>query len=155
MTFAVVVSDLRLVPTFGGKPILSSDQRNNVVSLSLAGTAAFPKLHGFVGVLAQQQKRAGGIIKHNTNAVKNLAGTQAVPGDNVDEGSRPEAPAKKTNQPAKPATGVPARGRGGAGAKAGGGAFGSRDGRHAAVAAAASTREQQAGRRGGPGRNGM
>eukprot|EP00873_Tetraselmis_striata_P008747 jgi/Tetstr1/429011/TSEL_001872.t1 len=30
-------------------------------------------LHGLVGVLAQQQKRAGGIIKHNTNAVKNLA----------------------------------------------------------------------------------
>eukprot|EP00873_Tetraselmis_striata_P000378 jgi/Tetstr1/420642/TSEL_011730.t1 len=53
------------------------------------------RLHGLVGVLAQQQKRAGGIIKHNyTNAVKNMAATQAVPGDNVDEGSSPEPPAK-------------------------------------------------------------
>eukprot|EP00873_Tetraselmis_striata_P043634 jgi/Tetstr1/463898/TSEL_008709.t1 len=61
------------------------------------------------------EKRAGGIIKHNTNAVKNLAATQAVPGDNVDdEGSSPEPPAKKAKQPAKPAAvGVPARGRGG------------------------------------------
>eukprot|EP00873_Tetraselmis_striata_P038372 jgi/Tetstr1/458636/TSEL_004340.t1 len=142
------------VPTFGGKPIVSSVQRNKIVSLPLAGTAASPKLHGLVGVLAQQQKRAGGIIKHNTNAVKNLAATQAVPGDNVDEGSSPEPPAKKAKQPAKPAAGGLAQGRGGAGARAGGGALGSRAGRRAAVAAAA-TREQQAGRRGGPGQNRM
>jgi len=77
------------------------------VSLPLPGTAASPKLHGLVGVLAQQQKRAGGIIKHNTNAVKNLAAsTQAVPGDNVDEGSSPEPPAKKAKQPAKPQQGA-------------------------------------------------
>eukprot|EP00873_Tetraselmis_striata_P021802 jgi/Tetstr1/442066/TSEL_030245.t1 len=99
-------------------------------------------LHGLVGVLAQQQNRVGGIIKHNTNAVKNLAATQAVPGDNVDEGSSPEPPAKKAKQPATPAAGGPARGRGGAGAmRAGGGPFGSRAGRRAA-AAAATTREQ-------------
>eukprot|EP00873_Tetraselmis_striata_P018977 jgi/Tetstr1/439241/TSEL_027683.t1 len=109
------------VPTFGGKPIVSSVQRNKIVSLPLAGTAASPKLHGLVGVLAQQQKRAGGIMKHNTNAVKNLAAiTQAVPGDNVDEGSSPEPPAKKAKQPAKPAAGGLAQGRGGAGARAGG-----------------------------------
>eukprot|EP00873_Tetraselmis_striata_P034737 jgi/Tetstr1/455001/TSEL_041859.t1 len=83
-------TDPRPSPTFGGKPIVSSVQRNKVVSPPLAGTAASPKLHGLVGVLAQHQKRAGGIIKHNTNAVKNLAATQAVPGDNVDEGSSPE-----------------------------------------------------------------
>eukprot|EP00873_Tetraselmis_striata_P012486 jgi/Tetstr1/432750/TSEL_022116.t1 len=75
-----------------------------------------------------QMKRAGGIIKRNTNAVKNLAARQAVLGDNVDEGSSPEPPAKKTKQPAKPAGGGPARGRGGDGARAGGGAFGSRAG---------------------------
>eukprot|EP00873_Tetraselmis_striata_P027909 jgi/Tetstr1/448173/TSEL_035464.t1 len=97
-----------------------------VVSLPLAGTAASPKLHNLVDVLAQQQKRAGGIIKHDTNAVVNLAATQAVPGDNVDEGSCPEPPAKKAKQPAKLAAGVPARGRGGAGARAGSGTFGSR-----------------------------
>eukprot|EP00873_Tetraselmis_striata_P013742 jgi/Tetstr1/434006/TSEL_002440.t1 len=100
-----------------------------------------------MGVLAQQQKRAGGIIKHNTNAVNNLAATQAAPGDNVDEGSSPEPSAKKAKQPAKPAAGGPARGRGGAGARAGGEALGSQ--------AAASTSEQQAGRRGGPVRNRM
>eukprot|EP00873_Tetraselmis_striata_P040879 jgi/Tetstr1/461143/TSEL_006281.t1 len=98
--------------------------RNMIVSLPLAGTAASPKLHG-LGVLAQQHKSAGGIIKHNTNAVKNLAATQAVPGDNVDEGSRPEPPAK---QLANLAAGGWARGRGGAGARAGGGALGSRTG---------------------------
>eukprot|EP00873_Tetraselmis_striata_P027993 jgi/Tetstr1/448257/TSEL_035544.t2 len=54
-----------------------------VVSLPLAGTAAFDLW--FVGMLKQQQKRAGGIIKNNTNAVKNQAATQAFPGDNVDE----------------------------------------------------------------------
>eukprot|EP00873_Tetraselmis_striata_P035153 jgi/Tetstr1/455417/TSEL_042249.t1 len=87
--------------------------------------------------------------------VKNLAATQAVPGDNVDEGSSPEPPAKKAKQAAKPAVAVPARGRGGAGrAMAGRGAFGSRAGRQAAVAAA-PTREQHGGRRGGPGRNRM
>eukprot|EP00873_Tetraselmis_striata_P039429 jgi/Tetstr1/459693/TSEL_005048.t1 len=128
------------VPTFGGKPIVSSVQRNKIVSLPLAGTAASPKLHGLVGVLAQQQNMAGGIIKHNTNAVWNLAATQAVPGDNVDEGSSPEPPAKKAKQPAKPAAGGLAQGRGGDGARAGGGALGSRAGRRAAVAAAA-TRE--------------
>eukprot|EP00873_Tetraselmis_striata_P006977 jgi/Tetstr1/427241/TSEL_017428.t1 len=122
-----------------------------IVSLPLPGTAASPKLHGLAGV---QQKRAGGIIKHNTNSVKNLAATQAVPGDNVDEGSSPEPPAKKAKQPAKPAAGGLVQGRGGAGARAGGGALGSRAGRRAAVAAAA-TREQQAGRRGGPSQNRM
>eukprot|EP00873_Tetraselmis_striata_P020889 jgi/Tetstr1/441153/TSEL_029413.t1 len=48
---------------------------------------------------------AGDIIKqHNTNAVKNLAATQASLGDNVDEGSSPEPPAKGA-KPAKPAVG--------------------------------------------------
>eukprot|EP00873_Tetraselmis_striata_P038218 jgi/Tetstr1/458482/TSEL_004336.t1 len=112
------------VPTFGGKPIVSIVQRNKIVSFPLAGIAASPKLHGLVGVLAQQQKRAGGIIKHNTNAVKNLAATKAVPGDNVDEGSSPEPPAKKAKHPAKPAAGGLARGHGGAGTRAGGGALG-------------------------------
>eukprot|EP00873_Tetraselmis_striata_P028234 jgi/Tetstr1/448498/TSEL_035764.t1 len=121
-------------------------ERNEVVSLPVAGTAASPKLHGLVGVIAQHQRRAGGIIKHITDAAKNLAATQASPGDNVDEGRSPEPPAKKAKQPAKPAAGVPARGRGGPGAMAGGGAFGSRGGRHAAVAAAASTYPQAAGR---------
>eukprot|EP00873_Tetraselmis_striata_P026250 jgi/Tetstr1/446514/TSEL_034041.t1 len=102
------------------------------------------------------EKRAGGILEHNTNAVKILAATQAVPGDNVDEGSSPEPPAKKATQPAKPAAGGLVRGWGGAGARAGGGALGSRAGRQAAVAAAAAaTREQQTGRRGGPGQNRM
>eukprot|EP00873_Tetraselmis_striata_P016063 jgi/Tetstr1/436327/TSEL_025165.t1 len=261
------------VPTFGGKPIVSSVHRNEVVLLPLAGTtAASPKLHSLVGVLAQKraggilkhntnavnnlaatqavpgdnvdegcspeppgqegqaarqaggwsavpgpglcrgqggrkqgnvmnylaryyfhgegddgqgeawqqtelgryyqagkcpppdvmfkgeevvcEKRTGGILKHNTNAVNNLAATQAVPGDNVDEGCCPEPPAKKVKQPAKPGAGVPSRGRGCAGARAGGGAFGSRAGRRAAVAAAA-TREQQASRRGGPAQNRM
>eukprot|EP00873_Tetraselmis_striata_P003351 jgi/Tetstr1/423615/TSEL_001387.t1 len=89
-------------PTFGGKPIVSSVQRNNIVLLPLAGTAASPKVHGLVmGVLARQQKRSGGIIKHNnTNAVKNLAATQAVPGDNVDEGSSPEPP--RPRRPSSP-----------------------------------------------------
>eukprot|EP00873_Tetraselmis_striata_P001594 jgi/Tetstr1/421858/TSEL_012758.t1 len=68
------------------------------------------QLHGFlVGVLKQRQKRAGGIIKHNTNVVKNLAAMQAFPSDNIDEGSSPEPPAKKAKQPAKPAVGVPGR----------------------------------------------
>eukprot|EP00873_Tetraselmis_striata_P017551 jgi/Tetstr1/437815/TSEL_026455.t1 len=91
-----------------------------------------------VGVLVQQHKRAGGIIKHNTNAVKNMAATQAFPGDNVDEGSSPEPPAKKAKQPAKPAAGVPAQGRGGAWAMAGGGPFRSRAGRQAASTAVAA-----------------
>eukprot|EP00873_Tetraselmis_striata_P026841 jgi/Tetstr1/447105/TSEL_034543.t1 len=136
------------------KGFVSTVQRNKIVSLPPAGTAASPKLHGLAGVLTQQQKSAGGIIKHNTNEVKNLAARQAVPGDNVDEGSRPEPLAKKAKQPAKPAAGGPAQGRGGARARAGGGALGSRAGRRAAVAATA-TREQQAGRRGGPGQNRM
>eukprot|EP00873_Tetraselmis_striata_P016049 jgi/Tetstr1/436313/TSEL_025152.t1 len=81
-----------------------------------------------VGALREHQKRVGVILKHNTNAVKNLAATQAFPGDNVDEGSSREPPAKKAKQPAKPAAGrrVPAWGRGGDGARAGGGPFGSR-----------------------------
>eukprot|EP00873_Tetraselmis_striata_P014504 jgi/Tetstr1/434768/TSEL_023819.t1 len=96
--------------------------------------------------------KAGGIIKHNTNADKDMAATQAFPGD-VDEGSSPEPPVKKAKQPAKPAAGVPARGRGGAGARVGGGPFGSRAaGRQTAMAvAAAATRDQQARRCGGPG----
>eukprot|EP00873_Tetraselmis_striata_P003909 jgi/Tetstr1/424173/TSEL_014779.t1 len=80
-------------------PIVSTVQRNKVVSLPLAGTAASPKLHGLVGVLAQQQKRAGGIIKHITNAVKNMAPKQAVPGDNVDEGSSPYPRPRKPSSP--------------------------------------------------------
>eukprot|EP00873_Tetraselmis_striata_P016202 jgi/Tetstr1/436466/TSEL_025294.t1 len=104
--------------------------------------------------LKQHQKKTGGIIKHNTNAVKNMAATrtQALPGDNVDEGTRPEPPAKKTKQPDQPAATVPARGRGGAGVRVGGGPFGSRASRQAAMAvAAAATRV----RCGGPGRNRM
>eukprot|EP00873_Tetraselmis_striata_P019732 jgi/Tetstr1/439996/TSEL_028357.t1 len=99
--------------------------------MPLAGTAASPELNGFVAMLKQWQKRAGGIIKHKTNAVKNVVATQALlyPGDNVDEGSSPEPPARKAKQPAKPAAGVLARGRGGAGVRTGGGAFGSRAGR--------------------------
>eukprot|EP00873_Tetraselmis_striata_P022451 jgi/Tetstr1/442715/TSEL_030805.t1 len=54
------------------------------------------ELHGLVGVLAQQHKRAGGIIKHNINVVKNMAAMQAIAGDKVDEGNSPEPPAKKT-----------------------------------------------------------
>eukprot|EP00873_Tetraselmis_striata_P035697 jgi/Tetstr1/455961/TSEL_042742.t1 len=72
--------------------------------------------------------------------------------------ARRSAPVKKAKQPTKPAAGVPARGRGGDGAMAGGGAFGSRAGLQPAVAAeaAAATREQQhARRRGGPGQNWM
>eukprot|EP00873_Tetraselmis_striata_P018208 jgi/Tetstr1/438472/TSEL_027027.t1 len=142
LTFAVAVPDPRPASTFGGKPIVSSVQRNKVVVLAPAGTAASPMLHGFVGVLARQQQKAGGIIKHNTNAVKNLAATQAFPGDNVDEGSCPEPSGKKAKQPVKPASGVAARGRGGAGARVGGGPFGPRAGRHTAMAiAAAATRE--------------
>eukprot|EP00873_Tetraselmis_striata_P010768 jgi/Tetstr1/431032/TSEL_020751.t1 len=81
-------------------------------------------------MLKHQQKRVGGIIKHNTNVVKNMPATaQAFPGDNVDEGSSPEPPAKK----AEPAAGVPAPGKGDAEARAGGGAFRSWAGRHAAV----------------------
>eukprot|EP00873_Tetraselmis_striata_P022852 jgi/Tetstr1/443116/TSEL_031172.t1 len=121
-------ADPRPVPAFGGKPIVSIVQRNKIVSLPQAGTAASPKLHGLVGVLAQQQKRVSGIIKHNTNAVKNMAATQAVPGDNVDEGSSPEPPTKKAKRLAKPAVGGRARCRGGAGARAGGEALGSRAG---------------------------
>eukprot|EP00873_Tetraselmis_striata_P007247 jgi/Tetstr1/427511/TSEL_017637.t1 len=126
-------ADPRPAPTSGGKPIASSVQCNKVVALPLAGTAASPKIHGLVGMLKQPLKRAGGFIKHNTNAVKNLAAMQAFPGDNVDEGSSSEPPAKKAKPPAaKPAGGVPARGRGGVGARAGGGVFGSRAGRQAA-----------------------
>eukprot|EP00873_Tetraselmis_striata_P039971 jgi/Tetstr1/460235/TSEL_005550.t1 len=85
------------------------------------------EVEGFLGMLKQQQKEAAGSIKHNTNAVKNLAAMQAVSDDNVDEGSSPEPPAQRAKQPAKPAAEVPARVRlGGGGAKAGGGALGSR-----------------------------
>eukprot|EP00873_Tetraselmis_striata_P025709 jgi/Tetstr1/445973/TSEL_003530.t1 len=62
---AFAMSEPRQVPTFGGKPIVSSVRGNKVVSRPLTGTAASPKLHGLVGVLKQQKKRAGGIIKHN------------------------------------------------------------------------------------------
>eukprot|EP00873_Tetraselmis_striata_P027152 jgi/Tetstr1/447416/TSEL_034850.t1 len=61
------------------------------------------ELNATLARLKQHQKKAGGIIKHNTNAVKNMAATQAFPGDSVDEGSFPEPLAKKTKQPAKPA----------------------------------------------------
>eukprot|EP00873_Tetraselmis_striata_P037805 jgi/Tetstr1/458069/TSEL_044576.t1 len=84
-----------------------------VVALPQAGTVASPKLKSVVGVLRQHLKKAGGIIKHNTNAVKNMAATQVFTGDNVDEVSSPEPPAKKPKQPAKPAVEVPARGWGG------------------------------------------
>eukprot|EP00873_Tetraselmis_striata_P041854 jgi/Tetstr1/462118/TSEL_007186.t1 len=114
------------VPTFGGKPIVSSVQRNKVLLLPLAGTIASPELNATLGGLKQHQKKAGGIIKHNTNAVKSLAAKQAFAGDNVEEGSSPEPPTKKAKQPAKPAAGVPARGRGGAGAKVGVGRSGLR-----------------------------
>eukprot|EP00873_Tetraselmis_striata_P006155 jgi/Tetstr1/426419/TSEL_016727.t1 len=50
---------------------------NKVVALPLAGTAASPELNATLRVLKQHQKKAGGSIKHNTNAVKNLAATQA------------------------------------------------------------------------------
>eukprot|EP00873_Tetraselmis_striata_P022390 jgi/Tetstr1/442654/TSEL_030748.t1 len=104
--------------------------------------AANYRLHGFVGLLKQQQNPAGGIIKHNTNAVKNLAATQAFSGDNVDEGSSPEPPAKRAKQPAKPVAGVPSRGRGGTRGRADGGPFGSRAGRQTAMAVAlAATRK--------------
>eukprot|EP00873_Tetraselmis_striata_P025605 jgi/Tetstr1/445869/TSEL_033508.t1 len=49
------------------------------VDAALGSRNCVAKLHGLVGALAQQQKRAGGIIKHNTNAVKNLAATQSRP----------------------------------------------------------------------------
>eukprot|EP00873_Tetraselmis_striata_P017718 jgi/Tetstr1/437982/TSEL_026612.t1 len=61
------------------------------------------ELNATLARLKQHLKKAGGIIKHNTNAVKTMAATQAFPGDNVDEGSFPEPLAKKTKQPAKPA----------------------------------------------------
>eukprot|EP00873_Tetraselmis_striata_P042188 jgi/Tetstr1/462452/TSEL_007449.t1 len=64
------------VPTFGGKPIVSSVQRNKVVEVPLAGTAASQELSATLGMLKQQQKKAGGIIKHNTNVVKNMAATR-------------------------------------------------------------------------------
>eukprot|EP00873_Tetraselmis_striata_P005455 jgi/Tetstr1/425719/TSEL_016139.t1 len=146
------------VPTFGDKPIVSNVQRNKVVALSLAGSAASSELHGFVSMLKHHQKKAGGVINHNTNVVKNLAATQAFPGENVDEGSTPEPQAKKAMQPAKLVPGVPARGRGGAGARAGGGVFGSRAARQTAAMAAAAvdaTRDKQGRRRDGPGRHRM
>eukprot|EP00873_Tetraselmis_striata_P041043 jgi/Tetstr1/461307/TSEL_006434.t1 len=71
------------------------EEVGEVVALPLAGTVASLELHGFVGVLRHHHKKAGGIIKHDTNAVKNLAASQAFPGDNVDEGNSPEPPAKK------------------------------------------------------------
>eukprot|EP00873_Tetraselmis_striata_P041731 jgi/Tetstr1/461995/TSEL_007067.t1 len=99
-----------------------------VQNASVDGACHIPTSRGLEFTLKGTQKKAGGIIKLNTNAVKDLAATQAVPGDSVDEGSSPELPAKKAKQPAKPAAGVPARGQGGDGAIAGGGAFGSRAG---------------------------
>eukprot|EP00873_Tetraselmis_striata_P009645 jgi/Tetstr1/429909/TSEL_019774.t1 len=123
---AVAVSDPRPVPTFGGKPIVSSVKRS-WRCLGRAPPHRHSSRQGFLGMLKQQQKEAAGSIKHNTNAVKNLAAMQAVSDDNVDEGSSTEPPAKRAKQPAKPAAEVPARVRlGGGGAKAGGGALGSR-----------------------------
>eukprot|EP00873_Tetraselmis_striata_P014498 jgi/Tetstr1/434762/TSEL_023813.t1 len=63
-----------------------------------------------VGVLKQHQKKAGGIITYNTNAVKNLAATLAFPNDIADKGSNPEPPAKKAKQSVKPAAVVVATG---------------------------------------------
>eukprot|EP00873_Tetraselmis_striata_P017027 jgi/Tetstr1/437291/TSEL_002775.t1 len=95
-------ADPRSTPTYGGKPIVSDVQRNKVVSLPRAATAASPNFHGLVGVLKLQQKRASGIIKHNTNAVKNLAATQAFPGDNVDEAAaRSPRPRRPSSPPSR------------------------------------------------------
>eukprot|EP00873_Tetraselmis_striata_P000903 jgi/Tetstr1/421167/TSEL_012210.t1 len=86
-----------------------------IVALALAGTAMSLEPNRVVGDLKQYYKKAGGIIKHNTNVVKNLAATQDFPSDNVDEGNSPEPPAKKAKQPTKAAAGVPAHaGRDGA-----------------------------------------
>eukprot|EP00873_Tetraselmis_striata_P017985 jgi/Tetstr1/438249/TSEL_026818.t1 len=109
------------IPAFGGKPIVPRFQRssaapcpaagNRIVALRLAGTAALLNLNGMVGVLRQQQNKAGGIIKHNTNAVENMAATQAFTRDIVDEGSSPKPPAKKSKQlPTKSAAEMPAHG---------------------------------------------
>eukprot|EP00873_Tetraselmis_striata_P006707 jgi/Tetstr1/426971/TSEL_017184.t1 len=73
----------------------------------------------------------GSIIKHNNNARGQEPGRHASRlqgGDDVNEGNSPEPLAKKAKPSAKPAAGVPVRGRGGDGAIAGGGAFGSRAG---------------------------
>eukprot|EP00873_Tetraselmis_striata_P026717 jgi/Tetstr1/446981/TSEL_034439.t1 len=139
------------VPTFGGKPIVSTVQRNTIVSLPLAGTGASPNLHGLVGVHAQQQKRAGGIIKHNTNAVKNLAAKRKPSPATTSTRAVAQSP-----RPRRPSSPLSRRldSRSGAGARAGGGAHRSWAGRRVAVAAAA-TCEQQAGRRGGSGQNRM
>eukprot|EP00873_Tetraselmis_striata_P021022 jgi/Tetstr1/441286/TSEL_029537.t1 len=129
-----------------------------VAALPLAGTAASLELNATLGMLKHQQKNKapGIIVKHNTNAVKNTAATQAFPGDNVDEGSNPEPPpAKKAKQPAEPAAGVPAPGAGAVlGPTSPGGGPVRIAGRPMAVAAAA-TRDQQALRHGDPGRNRM
>eukprot|EP00873_Tetraselmis_striata_P015764 jgi/Tetstr1/436028/TSEL_024907.t1 len=42
-------------------------------NVMIKGEEEVCQLHGLVGVMAQHQKRAGGITKNNTNAVKNLA----------------------------------------------------------------------------------
>eukprot|EP00873_Tetraselmis_striata_P029499 jgi/Tetstr1/449763/TSEL_036828.t1 len=86
----------------------------------MAGTAASPELHGgLMGVLKHHHKKVGGIIKQNTNAVKNRAATHAFPGDNVEEG-----------------------------AKASSGPFGSRAGCHTAMEVAAAATRERARRRG-------
>eukprot|EP00873_Tetraselmis_striata_P023605 jgi/Tetstr1/443869/TSEL_031822.t1 len=76
--------------------VLSKKGEEEVCDVTPNSEAA--KLVGVVGVLKQHHKKAGGVIKLNTNVVKNLATAQAFPGDNVDEGSSPEPPAKKANQ---------------------------------------------------------
>eukprot|EP00873_Tetraselmis_striata_P006942 jgi/Tetstr1/427206/TSEL_017394.t1 len=109
---------------------------------AIAGTAASPKLNGMVGVLRQHQKKPGGIIKHNTNAVKNLAATQAFTGDNyltstraaIARIPRPRRPSSPPSQrmECRPIQGrgdAGARARGGAGARAAGGPLGTRGSR--------------------------
>eukprot|EP00873_Tetraselmis_striata_P005184 jgi/Tetstr1/425448/TSEL_015895.t1 len=54
-------------------------------------------------MLKQQRKRAGGIMKHNTNAFKNLPATTRASRP-ATTSTRAVAPAKKAKQPAKPAS---------------------------------------------------
>eukprot|EP00873_Tetraselmis_striata_P021775 jgi/Tetstr1/442039/TSEL_030220.t1 len=46
-------------------------------------------------VTPHSEAAVGGTIKHNTDAVKNLAATQAFPDDNVDDSSSPEPPGQE------------------------------------------------------------
>eukprot|EP00873_Tetraselmis_striata_P004674 jgi/Tetstr1/424938/TSEL_015431.t1 len=107
------------------------------MALPLAGTVASPELNATLARLKQHQNKASGIIKHNTNAVKSTwpprkpspatTSTRAI-------ARSPRRPRRQSSQPSKLAAGVLARGRGGARAGEGGGPFGSRASRHAAVA---------------------